>query len=107
MLPMTGATAEGAAPGRSADFKSGALGQGPYTLSASSDSFNNKASDAANRTHSVLNMFYHIPSPTNGNSEQDALRQTPRGQLPSKNDGYSPRTYAQLNPNFSQTINTN
>jgi len=36
-------------------------------------------------------------SPANGNSQRDAMRQTPSGQLPSMN-GSSESTYQQQNP---------
>lgn len=104
MLPQTGNTA---APGRSAEFKTGVTVGGPHSLEATSNVWNQSASDSRARPHSVLDLFYHIPSPGNGNSEADAQRQTPTGPLPSKNDGYSENTYNQLNPNFSHTINTN
>lgn len=103
MLPNTGSTA----PGRSAEFKTGATTGSPYSLSATADAWNQSASDSRTRPHSVLDLYYNIRSPGNGNSETDAKRQTPSGQLPSKNDGYSSNTYSQLNPNFSHTINTN
>jgi hypothetical protein len=104
MLPVTGSTT---APGRSAEFKTGATTGSPYSLQATSNAFNQQSSDAARRPHSVMDLYFNIRSPQNGNSDADAQRQTPNGQLPSKNDGYSDSTYNQLNPNFSHTINTN
>ena len=105
MLAMTGST-EGQAPGRSADFKSGALGGGPYTLQATSGAFNDQAASAARRPHSVLDLYYNIRNPDNGNSPADAKRQTPSGQMPSRN-GYADSTYEATHPNFSYNINTN
>lgn len=102
-MPATGTVQS---PGRSSNFKSGATGNGPYTLEATSGVFNNKATDAARRPHSVLDLYYGIRSPQNGNSDADAARQTPNGQLPTRN-GYADSTYNQTNPNFSHVINLN
>jgi hypothetical protein len=82
---------------RQAEF---ALGQSTTPVSSlvqDSGKQNALARQAALTPHSVLSAYMNFPSPGNGNSAQDAKRQTPGGELPSEN-GYASQTYSQRFP---------
>lgn len=93
---------------RSQEFDTGVKGTGQVSSSLSKESarFNSLVPvgylgskfGGTYNPNSVISQY--MKDPRNGNSATDAQRQTPSGELPSVNDGFSKSTYEAMNPSF-------
>lgn len=94
---------------RSEEFNTGTMGSTRTTSSLDQDSsafnsqvpkvfLNSQLGPGTYSPNSILSQY--MKDPRNGNGPLDAQRQTPSGQLPSVNDGFSKETYQAMNPSF-------
>lgn len=86
---------------RSGNFAAGAVVHQSPSLMTTADKQNSQ--DPRTFKANGLNQPI-MHSPMNGNSQSDASRQTPSGQLPGQN-GMSSDTYKQLNPSMGTNLN--
>lgn len=99
MNEMTGESrmghfAQGAMPAASSPTE-------PPSLQQASEKFNSR--NPRKFTPNGLNQPIMLSS-DNGNSQKDAARQTPSGQLPSSN-GYAQSTYDKIVPQYGMALN--
>jgi hypothetical protein len=89
--------------GRSSSFSAGVTGQGPYATVMTAGKGTSK-----NLFHpsSVLNatQIAGFRPKGDGNSADDSARQTPYGQLSSKNDATSAKTYSAITPQYQTRL---
>jgi hypothetical protein len=85
---------------RMGEFAAGASPTETPSLMQRADKFNSQ--DPHQFKANGLNEPYML-SKNNGNSQQDALRQTPGGELPSQN-GYAANTYQALDPSIGTRL---